>query len=116
VTAEKAAGPVAESANEPHEIDQLPGQINCDAKLPSPKNQAFALGFDVGSTGAIALLTALGEILWVVDMPCLPDGPAGRRAINAPLLSEIIAKSHAIASHSAGPLAKALALASEEAP
>jgi crossover junction endodeoxyribonuclease RuvC len=29
------------------------------------------------------------------DMPCLNDGPAGRRAVNPALLAEIIAKSHA---------------------
>jgi crossover junction endodeoxyribonuclease RuvC len=53
------------------------------------------IGIDVGATGAIALLTGLGEIVWIEDMPCLADGPAGRRAVNAPLLAEIIAKSHA---------------------
>jgi crossover junction endodeoxyribonuclease RuvC len=35
------------------------------------------------------------ELLSVEDMPCLKDGPAGRRAINAPLLAAIIFKSHA---------------------
>jgi crossover junction endodeoxyribonuclease RuvC len=34
-------------------------------------------------------------LLEVVDMPCLNDGPSGRRAVNAPLLAEIVARSHA---------------------
>jgi crossover junction endodeoxyribonuclease RuvC len=56
---------------------------------------ASVIGVDVGATGAIALLTALGEIEWIADMPCLADGPTGRRAINPPLLAEIAARSHA---------------------
>lgn len=36
-----------------------------------------------------------GEVIDIFDMPCLNDGPSGRRAVNAPLLAEIIAKSHA---------------------
>jgi crossover junction endodeoxyribonuclease RuvC len=53
------------------------------------------IGADIGATGAIALLRPEGELLDVVDMPVLNDGPAGRRAVNAPLLAEIIAKSRA---------------------
>ena len=45
------------------------------------------LGIDVGITGALAVIDGEGRLLDVVDMPCLQDGPAGRRAINAPLLS-----------------------------
>ncbi|MGJ0506992.1 MAG: hypothetical protein ACR652_07595 [Methylocystis sp.] len=30
----------------------------------------------------------------MIDMPTLADGPAGRRAVNAPLLADIIWKSH----------------------
>jgi hypothetical protein len=52
------------------------------------------VGIDIGVSGAIAVLLdrALVE---VHDMPILRDGPAGRPAVNAPLLAEIIAKSHA---------------------
>ena len=57
------------------------------------------LGIDIGSRGALALLELergeSPELLDVFDMPCLNDGPAGRRAVNAPLLAEIVAKSHA---------------------
>jgi crossover junction endodeoxyribonuclease RuvC len=55
------------------------------------------LGIDIGNSGAIAQLNEHGELLDVIDMPCLNDGPAGRRAINAPLLAVIIYKSHASA-------------------
>jgi crossover junction endodeoxyribonuclease RuvC len=54
-----------------------------------------ALGVDIGGAGAIALVSAEGELVAVHDMPCLADGPVGRRAINAALLAEIVAKSHA---------------------
>jgi crossover junction endodeoxyribonuclease RuvC len=53
------------------------------------------LGIDIGSRGAIGLLTPAGELLDALDMPCLNDGPAGRRAVNPALLAEIVAKSHA---------------------
>jgi crossover junction endodeoxyribonuclease RuvC len=53
------------------------------------------LSIDIGVQGAIALLTREGRLVDVVDMPVLNDGPAGRRAVNAPLLAEIIFKSHA---------------------
>ena len=53
------------------------------------------LGVDVGKTGAIALLEDNGQLVDVWDMPCLADGPANRRSVNAPLLAEIIYKSHA---------------------
>jgi hypothetical protein len=36
---------------------------------------------------AIATLTSEGQLIDVVDMPVLNDGPAGRRAVNAPLLA-----------------------------
>lgn len=58
-------------------------------------NQASILGIDIGSKGAIALLTPNGELLDAVEMPCLHDGPAGRRNFNGPLLAEIIARAHA---------------------
>lgn len=53
------------------------------------------LGIDIGATGAIALLTDLGELVDVFDMPTLQDGPKNRRTVNAPLLAEIVYKSHA---------------------
>jgi crossover junction endodeoxyribonuclease RuvC len=53
------------------------------------------LGVDIGATGAIALLEDNGQLVDVWDMPCLRDGPANRRTVNAPLLAEIIYKSHA---------------------
>ena len=65
-----------------------------DSKIPAV-NQASILGIDIGSKGAIALLTPNGELLDAVEMPCLNDGPAGRRNVNGPLLAEIIAKAHA---------------------
>ncbi len=52
------------------------------------------LGIDLGVNGAIAALEDGGLII-VNDMPTLNDGPAKRRTVNAPLLAEIIAKSHA---------------------
>src|SRR5271165_1073952 len=53
------------------------------------------LGIDIGAQGAIALLTSEVDLIEVHDMPCLNDGPAGRRAVNPALLAEIVAKSHA---------------------
>jgi crossover junction endodeoxyribonuclease RuvC len=54
----------------------------------------IALGIDIGVTGAIAIIDG-DELLAVHDMPCLKDGPAKRRSINAPLLCEIVFESHA---------------------
>jgi crossover junction endodeoxyribonuclease RuvC len=53
------------------------------------------LGIDIGVQGGIAILTASGELIEVHEMPCLHDGPAGRRGVNAPLLASIIFASHA---------------------
>jgi hypothetical protein len=53
------------------------------------------LGVDIGATGALAALNEKGELIDVWDMPVLRDGPAKRRSVNAPLLAEIIYKSHA---------------------
>ena len=53
------------------------------------------LGVDIGATGALAALTEKGELVDVWDMPTLRDGPAKRRTVNAPLLAEIVYKSHA---------------------
>lgn len=53
------------------------------------------LGIDIGVTGGVAILSASGELIAVHDMPCLHDGPAGRRSVNAPLLASIVFASHA---------------------
>jgi crossover junction endodeoxyribonuclease RuvC len=53
------------------------------------------LGVDIGASGALALLEDNGQLVDVWDMPVLRDGPANRRTVNAPLLAEIIYKSHA---------------------
>jgi crossover junction endodeoxyribonuclease RuvC len=58
------------------------------------------LGIDLGVYGAIAILTGgrghdAVHVNAVHDMPILRDGPGGRATVNAPLLAEIIAKSHA---------------------
>jgi hypothetical protein len=53
------------------------------------------LGIDIGLTGSVAILDAEKRLIEVVDMPVLADGPSSRRTINAPLLAEIVAKSHA---------------------
>lgn len=53
------------------------------------------LGIDIGATGALALLSDAGELIDVWDMPTLNDGPKNRRTVNAPLLAELIYKSHA---------------------
>jgi len=53
------------------------------------------IGVDIGVRGAIALLDHQGGLIEVWDMPCLEDGPKNRRAVNAPLLAELIYKTHA---------------------
>ena len=53
------------------------------------------LGVDIGVGGALALLTDQGELEDVFDMPCLHDGPKHRQTINAPLLAELVYKTHA---------------------
>jgi hypothetical protein len=53
------------------------------------------LGIDIGVQGAIAIVDQSGALGEIHDMPVLRDGPAGRRAINAPLLASIIFASHA---------------------
>ena len=53
------------------------------------------LGADFGLGGALAALKSNGELLAIMDMPVLADGTKGGRTINAPLVAEIIARSHA---------------------
>ncbi len=50
----------------------------------------IVLGVDIGRSGALALLTGMGDLVFVADMPVLSDGPAGRPAVNAPLLANIL--------------------------
>jgi crossover junction endodeoxyribonuclease RuvC len=52
------------------------------------------LALDLGVTGAGVVIHD-GVPVDFFDMPCLNDGPAGRRSINAPLLAELVFKSHA---------------------
>jgi crossover junction endodeoxyribonuclease RuvC len=53
------------------------------------------ISIDIGVQGAIALLSTEGQLIEVFDMPVLADGPAGRRAVNAPLVAEIVFRAHA---------------------
>lgn len=53
------------------------------------------LGIDIGVSGAVALVSDTGQLLEVIEMPCLHDGPKKRRTINAPLLASFIYKTHA---------------------
>jgi crossover junction endodeoxyribonuclease RuvC len=52
------------------------------------------IGIDIGVAGAVSCHEENGELVEVADMPVLNDGPAGRRAVNAPLLAEILARWH----------------------
>ena len=52
---------------------------------------ARVLGIDIGSQGAVALLTSTGELLEIADMPVLRDGPKGRPNVSAALLADIVA-------------------------
>ena len=55
----------------------------------------LVLGVDAGINGAVAILEASGALLEIYDMPSLADGPAARRTVNAPLLTEVVCNSHA---------------------
>ena len=59
------------------------------------KSDTRILSIDIGAVGAVAVLTGDGDLVAVHDMPVLLDGPSGRRAVNGPLLAEIVANSHA---------------------
>ncbi len=50
------------------------------------------IGIDIGSKGALALLSPTGELLEIEDMPILRDGPANRPNVNAPLLASIVCR------------------------
>jgi crossover junction endodeoxyribonuclease RuvC len=51
---------------------------------------ASIIGIDIGSKGALALLSPDGVLLEIEDMPILRDGPANRPNVNAPLLASIV--------------------------
>ena len=56
----------------------------------------MVLGCDLGLTGGIAAIDEANiQLIDVVDMPTLANGPAGRRTINAPLLASIMSRWHA---------------------
>jgi hypothetical protein len=58
-------------------------------------SEPLFLGVDIGSRGAIGLITQRLELVDVFDMPCLNDGPKGRRSVNAALLAELIGRTRA---------------------
>jgi crossover junction endodeoxyribonuclease RuvC len=53
------------------------------------------LGIDIGVAGGLAVLSVSGDLIEVHAMPCLGDGPAGRRTVNGPLPASIVFASHA---------------------
>ncbi len=61
-------------------------------------NDLTILGVDIGTRGAVSRLlvnlSGTAILLGVDDMPVLRDGPAGRPAVNAALLAELVARSH----------------------
>jgi crossover junction endodeoxyribonuclease RuvC len=79
--------------------DGIPGRLQLPHIVSPSQNQggtaASVIAIDIGLRGAIAFLTAKGELITVFDMPVLNDGPVGRRAVNGPLLAEIVLKTHA---------------------
>jgi crossover junction endodeoxyribonuclease RuvC len=80
-----------------NKIDQLSTpivELHTACVYATQRSRVFA-GVDIGLEGAIALLTAEGALIDVVDMPCLAAGAAGRCALNAPLVADILAKTHA---------------------
>jgi crossover junction endodeoxyribonuclease RuvC len=77
-------------------FDHPANLANADGSLKGGRPMTtFILGIDIGVTGGIALLNEAGALIDVYVMPCLHDGPKNRRTINAPLLAEIVYKSHA---------------------
>jgi crossover junction endodeoxyribonuclease RuvC len=56
---------------------------------------SIRLGVDLGNSGGVAELTMAGEFVAVHPMPCLRDGTKNRPTLDAPLLSELVANSHA---------------------
>jgi crossover junction endodeoxyribonuclease RuvC len=89
------AGPLkAESYNQ-HALfrasafqSQPPGDVSAAAI------DAVVVGIDPGAHGAISVLTEVGQLLGVFDMPSTAEAN-GRIATNAPLLAGILARMHA---------------------
>jgi crossover junction endodeoxyribonuclease RuvC len=54
----------------------------------------IVIGVDPGAHGALAVLSAAGDLLEVLDMPHTPEAN-GRTATNAPLLAAILARTKA---------------------
>jgi hypothetical protein len=65
------------------------------AALEGPMSLDVIIGIDIGIAGGVAVLSASGVLIEVHAMPCLADGPAGRRTVNGPLLASIVFASHA---------------------
>jgi crossover junction endodeoxyribonuclease RuvC len=55
----------------------------------------IVIGIDIGLSGAAALMSSDGRLRAVYDMPCLNAGHSGRRTINAVLLAQLLAETHA---------------------
>jgi crossover junction endodeoxyribonuclease RuvC len=54
------------------------------------------LGIDIGTHGAVVIVNAVtGQVVEIIDMPCLNNAPKGRPAVNGPLLAEFVFRSHA---------------------
>lgn len=66
--------------------DEMRAQVIAQCRVEATQIVAI----DIGVVGALALLTDVGDLLGVEDMPVLEDGPAGRKAINGPLLADIV--------------------------
>jgi crossover junction endodeoxyribonuclease RuvC len=104
VASQKSARAAPARAGSDPGIEQLACRLNRANSdfLPSPPGQPPAvdtdaiLAIDIGVQGAIAFLTPERQLIDIFDMPVLNDGPAGRRAVNAPLRAEIVFKSHAV--------------------
>jgi crossover junction endodeoxyribonuclease RuvC len=62
--------------------------------VSSAAMNAVVVGIDPGAHGAIAVLNEAGQLLDVIDMPSTPEAN-GRIATNAPLLSALLARTHA---------------------
>ena len=58
--------------------------------LEEAASMTTVIGIDIGAQGALALLTREGDLIDVVDMPILRDGPKNRPSVNGPLLAPII--------------------------
>ena len=96
-TAERSAGPRDAAGGSP--TSSMLGSTRYRDTALSVADQwssaASIIAIDIGVRGAIAFLTAKGELISVFDMPVLANGPAGRHAVNAPLLAEIVFGLHA---------------------